>query len=166
MGREVARIFGPDGAAAVYRRAMLEDISIGGEVFDEDFFMHKEDIDICWRAQLRGWESAYVPKAVAHHIRHFRPGKRQDVPPTMRSDALRNRYLMMIKNEIPRHLLRDLPRVLIYDLGTFSYVMLNERGSLGAYRSAWRLRRRMLEKRRLIQARKMVPWQYMRQWFQ
>lgn len=33
-------IFGPDGAAAFYRRSMLEDIAINKEVFDEDFFMH------------------------------------------------------------------------------------------------------------------------------
>lgn len=157
-------IFGPDGAAAFYRRAMLEDVRFQHEIFDEDFFMHKEDIDLCWRALLRGWEAAYVPDAIAHHIRHFRPGVRREVPPRMRSDALRNRYLMMIKNEIPRQFLRDIIRILIYDLATFAYVLFFERESLSAYRSAWRLRERMLEKRRMIQAQKRVDWREMCHW--
>ncbi|MFN8452669.1 MAG: glycosyltransferase family 2 protein, partial [Anaerolineae bacterium] len=71
---EPCPIFGPDGAAAFYRRAMLDDVRVLGEVFDSDFFMHKEDVDLCWRARLRGWESVCVPDAVAHHVRAFRPG--------------------------------------------------------------------------------------------
>ena len=44
------------GAMLVRRDRMLE---LGG--FDETMFMDFEDIDLCWRAWLRGWESVYVP---------------------------------------------------------------------------------------------------------
>lgn len=147
---EPARILGPDGAAAFYRRAMLDDIRINGEVFDADFFMHKEDVDVCWRAQLRGWEAWYVPGAIAHHVRGFRPGQRERVPQDMRFLGLRNRYLLLLKNERWRPFLRDLPWIVGYDLGILAYVLLRERESLAAYRSAWALRRVMLAKRRTI----------------
>jgi GT2 family glycosyltransferase len=40
---------------------------LGG--FDETFFMEWEDLDLCWRASLRGWETVYVPDAcVRHHV--------------------------------------------------------------------------------------------------
>src|SRR5690606_13573334 len=50
--RSAQRIFGPDGSAAFYRREMLADVAYkpegeGGaspQIFDADFFMHKEDI--------------------------------------------------------------------------------------------------------------------------
>ncbi len=155
---EVAPIFGPDGAAAFYRRTMLNDIRVNGEVFDEDFFMHKEDVDVCWRAQLRGWESHYVPDAVAHHVRGFRPGQRERVSQDMRFLGLRNRYLLMLKNEQILHFLCDLPFIALYDLGILAYVLLRERDSLAAYRSAWALRRRMLAKRRVIQAGRRATW--------
>ena len=40
-------------------------LELGG--FDESFFMEWEDLDLCWRAWLRGWPTVYVPDAVARH---------------------------------------------------------------------------------------------------
>ena len=52
-----------NGAAMLVRRAMF--IELGG--FDETFFMEWEDLDLCWRAWLRGWSTVYVPDAVVRH---------------------------------------------------------------------------------------------------
>lgn len=158
-------IFGPDGAAAVYRRAMLEDIAYEGQVFDEDFFMHKEDIDLCWRAAWRGWTARYVPDAIATHIRGFRPGQRARVSPRMRYLGVRNRYLLMIKNEPLGHFLFNLPMILFYELQIAVYLMAFERESLRAYASALALLRRMLRKRRAIFASRRVGWSSLRGWF-
>ena len=49
-------VFGVTGAVALYRRAMIEDVSICGEFFDNDFFAYREDADLAWRAQLLGWK--------------------------------------------------------------------------------------------------------------
>ena len=38
---------------------------LGG--FDPSFFLHWEDIDLCWRARLCGWEILYVPLAYCWH---------------------------------------------------------------------------------------------------
>jgi GT2 family glycosyltransferase len=51
------------GAAMLVRRSMF--VELGG--FDETFFMEWEDLDLCWRAWLRGWESVYVPDARLRH---------------------------------------------------------------------------------------------------
>jgi GT2 family glycosyltransferase len=53
----------PSGCAALYRRAMLDDIG----VFDEDFFAYCEDSDLGLRGRLAGWACRYVPTAVVHH---------------------------------------------------------------------------------------------------
>ena len=151
---EQCLILGPDGAAAFYRRAMLDDIAINGEIFDEDFFIHKEDVDICWRALLRGWKALYVPEAVGWHIRTFRPGKRQQVSPFLKMCAVRNRYLLLLKNEDPVLFRRDFLHILAYDIGILGYLVLRERSSLRALGSAWALRGKMLTKRREIQGRR------------
>lgn len=159
-------IFGPDGAAAFYRRAMLEDIRIMDEVFDADFFMHKEDVDVCWRAQLRGWGAMYVPGALAHHIRTFRPGQRKRVAPAVRFYGIRNRYLLMLKNDMRAHFLRDLWAIVPYELAILAYLLLFERESLSALRSARALYGRMMEKRRLIQTRRRAEWRDLRRAFE
>jgi GT2 family glycosyltransferase len=56
-------VFGATAAAALYRRQMIEDISIVGEFFDPDFFVYREDADVAWRAQLMGWSCIYAPLA-------------------------------------------------------------------------------------------------------
>src|SRR5581483_5775334 len=58
-------VFGATGAAALYSRYMVEDVSVDGEFFDEQFFVYREDADLAWRAQLMGWQCLYVPDAVA-----------------------------------------------------------------------------------------------------
>jgi len=56
-------IFGGCGGAVAYRREMLADIGL----FDEDFFMYLEDVDLNWRAQLAGYRAVFAPKAVVYH---------------------------------------------------------------------------------------------------
>ena len=51
------------GAAMLVRRGRM--LELGG--FDESFFLEWEDIDLCWRAWLRGWPSVYVPEARLRH---------------------------------------------------------------------------------------------------
>ena len=55
----------PDGCAAMYRRAMLEDI--GG--FDEDFFAYADDAELGLRGRIAGWRCLYTPDAVVRHHR-------------------------------------------------------------------------------------------------
>jgi len=55
----------PDGCAALYRRAMLEEI--GG--FDEDFFAYADDAELGLRGRAAGWEAVYAPAAVVRHHR-------------------------------------------------------------------------------------------------
>jgi GT2 family glycosyltransferase len=163
---ESRAVFGPDGAAAFYRRAMLDDIAVNGDVFDQDFFMHKEDVDLCWRAQLAGWKSLYVPEARAHHIRTFRPGRRERVDRSLRRYAVRNRYLLLLKNEIRALFLRDLLWIVLYDAAILGYLLLREPASLAALVDAWKLRKRMLEKRRIIHAKRRVTPDEMAVWFE
>jgi hypothetical protein len=56
-------VFGACAGAALYRRRMLETVGL----FDEDFFMLMEDVDLDFRAQLMGWRCLYVPTAVVVH---------------------------------------------------------------------------------------------------
>ena len=56
-------IFGACAGAALYRTRMLADIGL----FDEDFFLLYEDVDLCFRAQLSGYKCLYVPDAIVYH---------------------------------------------------------------------------------------------------
>ena len=40
--------------------------ALGG--LDDRFFAHMEEIDLCWRMQLRGWKVTVVPQSYVYHI--------------------------------------------------------------------------------------------------
>jgi GT2 family glycosyltransferase len=61
----IEEVLWPDGCAAMYRRAMLDEI--GG--FDEDFFAYADDAELGLRARWAGWICLYTPHAVVRHHR-------------------------------------------------------------------------------------------------
>ena len=67
-------VFGPCAAAALYRLDPVR--TVGG--FDERFFCYVEDVDLAFRLLLCGYESRYVPEAVALHVGSATTGRRSD----------------------------------------------------------------------------------------
>lgn len=158
-------VFGASGAAALYRRAMLNDVAVGGEVFDEDFFAYREDADLAWRAQLMGWRCAYVPAAVALHRRVVVPGRRARVPAAINRMSVRNRFLLRIKNQTAAHFLRYFFPATWRDVQVVFYCLLRERSSLPAFGEVARLSPRMWRKRRQIMARRRARGRDINMWF-
>ncbi|MET0637980.1 MAG: glycosyltransferase family 2 protein [Chitinophagaceae bacterium] len=57
-------LFWASGASLFIRSQLFHEQ--GG--FDEYFFAHMEEIDLCWRIQLSGWEVWSCPDAVVYHV--------------------------------------------------------------------------------------------------
>jgi GT2 family glycosyltransferase len=150
-----APVFGADGAAALYRRETLAGCALDGrEVLDEDMALWASDADLAWRAQLLGWNAVYEPAAVGEHVRTYSPSTRSQISEADRRLQFRNRYLMMLKNDTPSSLARDLPWVAGYELAALGHVLLRERHLLQGYADAWALRGGALRRRRVIQGRR------------
>jgi GT2 family glycosyltransferase len=152
-----ADVFGADGAAALYRREVLEQCALEGrEVFDEDMELWASDADLAWRAQLYGWRCVYEPAAVARHIRTYSPSTRARMSEDARRLQFRNRYLMLVKNETRRGLARDGALIAGYELLALGHALLRERHLLAGYREAWRLVPGAQRRRKVVQAARSV----------
>jgi len=84
-------IFGPCGAAALYRREAF--IALGG--FDERFFCYCEDVDLAFRLRLAGYRSVRASAAVVRHAGSGISGRRSDF--TL-FHGHRNRIWTFVKN--------------------------------------------------------------------
>lgn len=158
-------VFGATAAAALYRRKMIGDISIGGEFFDSDFFVYREDADVAWRAQLMGWRCIYTPLACGYHVRSVLPGKRHALPADINMHSVKNRFLMRIKNITPDLYKRSWISITARDVVVVGACLLREHTSLKAFGFVLRNWKRMLVKRREIMSRRRVPDDYMASWF-
>jgi GT2 family glycosyltransferase len=102
-------VFGVCAAAALYRRQLLEDVGL----FDEDYFAYYEDVDLAWRARLRGWRAMLVPGAVVYHIHSGTSGRGSAFKEKL---VTRNKIWTTLKNYPFPACLFFLPLILAYDI--------------------------------------------------
>lgn len=154
---EPGEVFSVCGAVALYRRSVVDAISLDGEFFDSDFFAFGEDFDAGWRARRLGWICRYQPAARALHFRGGtqtvqtgRPGWPQMArrPPAIQAHIVKNRYLMMIKNERPGSFILNLPFILAWDLVIWAYLIIFSPATVPILWTHRHLVGRALDKRR------------------
>lgn len=144
-------VFGACAGAAAYRRSMLEDIGF----LDNDFFMTSEDVDLSFRAQLRGYECWMIPGAIVYH--RYR-GAMAKFPTRQAYFTQRNSEFVYLKNMPAGLLLRFLPVRVCYELAATVYAFKMGSGSvfLKAKIDALGQLSSILRKRRQIQSRRTV----------
>jgi hypothetical protein len=158
MGEDARRVtqpeevFGACAAAALYRRALLDDVGL----FDEDYFAYYEDVDLAWRARLLGWRAMLVPEAQAYHV-HSATGGRGT--PLKRRLINRNKVWTTLKDYPSPACLGFLPLILAYDLTAALWPLL--RADPYPWLGMWEgicHARVALGKRAAIQSRRAVPF--------
>ncbi|MEK3985219.1 glycosyltransferase family 2 protein [Paenibacillus sp. FSL K6-3166] len=144
-------VIGVSGAAAVYSRRMINDISVDGEFFDADFFAYKEDVDVAWRAQLFGWQACYDAEAIGYHERGWKTSGRSTKAMFIRRISYINRYKMIYKNEPARTMLKTIFISLPYELAAHGYMLLREPQLITAWKSFFTQLPALKKKRKYIQ---------------
>jgi hypothetical protein len=108
------KVFGASGGAAAYRRSMLDDVGF----LDPAFFMTYEDVDLSFRAQLRGYECVFLPAAVVYHRYRATMVK---YPARQAFFSQRNIEIVYLKNMPLGLMLRSLPQKILYEIGGALY---------------------------------------------
>jgi hypothetical protein len=129
LAGESSEVFGACGAAFMIRRDLFEEL--GG--FDPDFFMVYEDVDLSFRARLRGSRCIYAADAVVRHAGSATLGR---LSPLAVFYGQRNLEWTYLKNMPWPLLLRSLPNHLLYD--SAAAVRFASAGLLGSFiRAKW-----------------------------
>ena len=161
-----AWVFGGTGAATLFRREALADVAYpNGEIFSESFFAYREDAELAWRLQLRGWRCLYTPLATASHARGFRPEGGRRGHAEINRLSVRNRFLLRGHCADPSWHLRCLPWWLLRDLAVVGACLTIERASAPGLRDAWRMRNDIRERRRWVQQRRTASPRQIARWF-
>ena len=88
---DIKEIFWATGACLFIKKRAFQEV--GG--FDEDFFAHQEEVDLCWRLQQKGGTIKYVGTSHVFHV----GGATLDVAnPQKTFYNFRNTLLMLTKN--------------------------------------------------------------------
>lgn len=97
----IEKIFWASGAALFIKSKVFHEL--GG--FDERFFAHMEEIDLCWRIQLAGYSIKVQPASIVYHVGGG------TLPKSYQKTFLnfRNNWLMLCKNLTFKEKLFKLP---------------------------------------------------------
>ncbi|MGA2669359.1 MAG: glycosyltransferase family 2 protein [Ignavibacteria bacterium] len=105
----VEEIFSARGASLIIKRKVIKDVGL----FDPDFYLGYEDIDLCWRVRLRGYKVMYVPKSIVYH-------KGNGTPSNVKLyHSQKNIIILMIKNYNAKNIIKYLPGCLVIIFGGF-----------------------------------------------
>jgi GT2 family glycosyltransferase len=116
---EPTEVFGTSAGAGLYRRKMLEDVP-----FEGSFFVYYEDVDVAWRARMRGWRCLYAPGAVVEH--HLSATARHGSPLKYYWSG-RNRIRVLARNATGSQLRRYGLAMLAFDLVYIAFVLVRDR---------------------------------------
>jgi len=175
---EEMEVFGLDGAGMIVRRAALESIRFRDEYLDENFVTHKEDHDVSWRLRLAGWQCWYVPSALAHHARTtrglgstpYRSAVRSfhqnelDKSEVIRINAMKNQWLMLLKNEDLSNFIRDFHFIFGRETIIATHRLLFTPKSLAAIPITLKLLPQTLKKRRAAKRAQSMDPKALRFW--
>jgi GT2 family glycosyltransferase len=157
-----AHTFGCTAAAAVYRRSALEDAAaVTGSVLEPAFFAYLEDVDLDWRLRRLGWEAAAIEGAVATH-EHSGSGGR--FLASIQRHIIKNRLLLLYRNESVGSLIQDLPWVAGQMIGRWLKALLTCPSSLLGITDFLALRRAQRRARQAIAATSVLSTSEMRRW--
>jgi len=107
-------VFGACGAAFLIPKAVFEEI--GG--FDDEFFLSHEDVDLSYRAQLRGYRCRYVADSIVRHRGSSSIGRSSRLAVF---HGQRNLEWMYFQNTPLPLLVRTLPGHLVYNAAAAVY---------------------------------------------
>lgn len=125
-------VFWVSGAAFCCRAEVFHTL----EGFDDDFFAHMEEIDLCWRMQLAGYRVRVVP---ASRVFHLGGGTLQTDSPSKVFYNHRNNLAMLYKCASSRQrLLVAVARPALDLLAALSYLAQGRADNFRAVFRAWR----------------------------
>lgn len=125
-------VFWVSGAAFCCRASAFREA--GG--FDEAFFAHMEEIDLCWRLQLAGWRVRVVPES---RVWHLGGGTLQNDSPRKLYLNYRNNLAMLFKCASPvQRVAVAVLRPLTDAAAALVYLLKGERAQAGAVVGAYR----------------------------
>ncbi len=115
---EPREIFWATGACLFIRSELFH--QTGG--FDEHFFAHMEEVDLCWRIQLQGYKLMVVPAAEVYHVGG---GTLNKMSPQKTYLNFRNNLIMLTKNLPLGTLIWLLPLRSVLDLLSSVFFLIN-----------------------------------------
>lgn len=161
---DTSQIFWASGACFFIRSKVYHELN----GFDEDYFAHQEEIDLCWRTQNNGYQVKYVGNSTVYHVGG---ATLKETNPQKTFLNFRNSLLNVVKN-MPRKwfLFVVFSRLLLDGIAGIKFILelrpIHTLAILKAHFSFYKNFYKFLKKRKKLQQKSnynlhtSIVWQY------
>ena len=161
---DISEIFWASGACFFIRSKVYHQLN----GFDEDYFAHQEEIDLCWRTQNIGYQVKYVGNSTVFHVGG---ATLKETDPQKTFLNFRNSLLNVVKN-VPKKwfLFVIFSRLILDGIAGFKFILelrpIHSLAILKAHFSFYRNFYKFLKKRKVLQKKSnynlhtSIVWQY------
>jgi GT2 family glycosyltransferase len=152
-------VFSAYGACMLVKREVFKDV--GG--FDADFFMMFEEVDLCWRARLRGYRIKYVPSSRLYHVKSVTIRKTYTSREFVLKYCFPNRLTSIIKNYEINNVFEKVPFVIaLFTIQTVYSAAVDRRMNyilsfLQGFMRVFVNIHKTIKKRTAVQSRRKIP---------
>ena len=122
-------VFGACAGAGIYRKELFNQIGL----FDEDFFIFAEDVDLNMRSQLQRFQAVYLPKSKVYHIGTATVGLYSDRYVYL---CKRNDILVFVKNYSLKMYFKYLSSIWKHQFADIKYFTYRGQGRV-LFKSKW-----------------------------
>ena len=157
---EVKEVFYSEGAVMFIRRSVLREV---GELFDPDYFMLDEDIDLCWRVRLKGMNVVVVPDSIVYHERGGTvQGAITKLDPKYARTNARNRLATLFKNYEASNVIKYVPLTMGLELVKGMWLIKKgwKNSGIACFKGVWQFAidiPALTRKRAFVQSLRTVP---------
>lgn len=146
-------VFWATGAAIVVRKEVFD--KMGG--FDDEYFAHQEEIDLCWRMKNAGYKVYCEPKSVVYHL----GGATLDYESPHKTFLnFKNNLLTLVKNERKAWFWKFVIRLFLDGIAGVQFLLNgNGKNALAIIKAHWSI----LPKFRSVIKRRKKNWEIIKQ---
>ncbi len=115
---KASSVFLATAGGSLFKKQLFDEVGL----LDEDYFIYFEDVDLCLRAQLKGFSGWYEPSAKVYHVNKGTMSKRSKQAEYLR---FRNMTMTLLKNFPTKVLMLNLPKIVMVNLRTAKNMAMN-----------------------------------------
>ena len=174
--KSFSKVFGVSGTCTMYRKEYVNKVLFeDSKLFDDAYFMYKEDVDLAYRLQSSGFSSAVLLDICAYHDRSGSAGKKlsdkvaainkRKQNRLVRYCSYKNHLATIYKNEYKENFKKDFLYIFWYEFKKFIYFLFLDTRVLKGLYELYKERTDLCNKRAQIVARRKITWQEFRKLF-
>ncbi len=151
----INNIFGISGAAFIIRRSCIDKLyGSSNQIFDENFFMYKEDIDLAYRMRWLGMGIQFLPDTLGYHDRTVSKKTKKSLHEA--KNSYRNHILMLRNNFTNKYKLGFKYHTIVYEIIKVMYYLFRNPKILAEFKKAFKIKIHKSERK--IESKKMQKY--------